>query len=103
MSRIPKGLTDKDMFRDYVEEASLEDRFIHAEKESERQRREQAVPEPPADLVRAGFTPELTEALGKVLLQLKMELFREGIRQYSFKIHRDGEQIILTPKYKKNQ
>ena len=103
MSRIPKGLTDKDMFRDYVEEASLEDRFIHAEKQSERQRREQAVSEPPADLARAGFTPELTEALGKVLLQLKMELFREGIRQYSFKIHRDGEQIILTPKYKKNQ
>ena len=30
--KIPRGLTDKDMFRDYVEEESLEDVFVAAEK-----------------------------------------------------------------------
>ena len=35
MSKIPKGLTDKDMFQNYVEEASLEDTFIKAEKAAE--------------------------------------------------------------------
>ena len=103
MSKIPKGLTDKDMFQNYVEEATLEETFIKAEKAAEQKRRERAGIEPPAQLGKAGFTPELTEELGKALLQLKMELFREGIQKYSFKIKRDGENIVLVPKYKKNQ
>ena len=100
MSRIPKGLSDKDMFQSYVEETSLEDRFVAAEKAAEEKRRESAGIEPPAELGRAGFTPVLTEELGKALLQLKMELYRSGITNYSFKIKRDGESIVLTPKYK---
>ncbi len=99
MSKIPKGLTDKDMFQNYVEEATLEDTFLKAEKAAEQRRRARAGVEPPAELGKAGFTPELTEALGKALLQLKMELFREGIQKYSFKIKRDGENIVLVPKY----
>lgn len=101
MSKIPKGLTDKDMMQNYVEEVSLEDKFIEAEKIADKKRREQAGIEPPAKLGQAGFTPQLTEELGKALLQLKMELYREGIKKFSYKIKRDGENIILMPKYKK--
>ena len=101
MSKIPKGLTDKDMFQNYVEEETLEDTFIKAEKIANKKRRERAGIEPPAKLGRAGFTPVLAEELGKALLQLKMELFREGVTNYSFKIKRDGENIVLVPKYKK--
>ena len=100
MSRIPKGLTDKDMFQSYVEDVSLEDQLVAAEQKAEQKRREQAGIEPPAELGRAGFTPVLTEELGKALLQLKMELFRSGVTNYSFKIKRDGERIVLIPKYK---
>lgn len=101
MSKIPKGLTDKDMMQNYVEEVSLEDKFIEAEKIADKKRQEQAGIEPPAKLGQAGFTPQLTEELGKALLQLKMELYREGIKNFSYKIKRDGENIILMPKYKK--
>lgn len=101
MSKIPKGLTDKDMMQNYVEEVSLEDKFIEAEKIADKKRREQAGIEPLAKLGQAGFTPQLTEELGKALLQLKMELYREGIKNFSYKIKRDGENIILMPKYKK--
>ena len=101
MSKIPKGLTDKDMMQNYVEEVSLEDKFIEAEKIADKKRREQAGIEPPAKLGQAGFTPQLTEELGKALLQLKMELYREDIKKFSYKIKRDGENIILMPKYKK--
>lgn len=101
MSKIPKGLTDKDMMQNYVEEVSLEDKFIEAEKIADKKRREQAGIEPPAKLGQAGFTPQLTEELGKALLQLKMEFYREGIKNFSYKIKRDGENIILMPKYKK--
>ena len=101
MSKIPKGLTDKDMMQNYVEEVSLEDKFIEAENIADKKRRVQAGIEPPAKLGQAGFTPQLTEELGKALLQLKMELYREGIKNFSYKIKRDGENIILMPKYKK--
>lgn len=98
MSKIPKNLTDKDMFKDYVEDMSIEDHFVRAEKAAKKKRQETI--EPPADLARAGFTPQLTEELGRALLQLKMELFRAGVKSYTFKIKREGENIVLIPKYK---
>ena len=36
MSKIPKNLSDKDMFKDYVEDTSIEDRFRAAEKKAEK-------------------------------------------------------------------
>lgn len=95
--KIPRGLTDKDMFRDYVEEESLEQKLVAAEKKEERRRKEKEEKEPPADLVRAGFTPDIVDRLGKELLQLKMELFREDIKKYTIQIKREGKKIVLTP------
>ena len=37
--KIPRGLTDKDMFRDYVEEETLEEKLVAAEKKAEKQRK----------------------------------------------------------------
>ena len=59
MSKIPKNLSDKDMFKDYVEDTSIEDRFRAAEKKAEKKAKESV--EAPADFLRAGFTPQLTE------------------------------------------
>ena len=98
MAKIPKNLSDKDMMAGYVEDTSLEDVFLKAEKEADAKRRARAGIEPPADLARAGFTPALTDKLGRALLELKMELYREDIREYTFKISRDGHNIVLTPK-----
>ena len=98
MSKIPKNLSDKDMFKDYVEDTSIEDRFRAAEKKAEKKKQESL--EAPADFLRAGFTPQLTEELARALLQLKMELYREDVKNYTFQIKRDGEKIVLIPKYK---
>ena len=94
--RIPKNLSDKDMLQGYVEEETLEDRLLAAEKAADERRREQAAAEPPAELARAGFTPELTDQLGRALMELKFELSQEGIRDYRFKIRREGRVITLT-------
>ncbi len=105
MSKIPRNLSDKDMFQGYAEETTLEEQFLNAEKAADKKRREQKEAEPPAELARAGFTPELTESLGRALLELKMELFREDIKEYSFKIRREGHTIALTaiPKDRKKK
>lgn len=100
MTKIPKNLTDKDMFKDYVEDMSIEDHFVRAEQTAKKKRQQEAEQPVPAELTRAGFTPQLTDELGRALLQLKMELFRASVKSYTFQIKRDGESIVLTPKYK---
>ena len=35
--------------------------------------------------------------LGRKLLELKMELFREGMKNYTLKVKREGWDIIITP------
>lgn len=100
MPRIPKNLSDKDMVRGFVEEETLADHFARVEKEEKKERKGEAAAEPPLNLARAGFTPVLMDDLGRALMQLKMELFREGVKNYTFKITRQGERIVLTPKYR---
>ena len=104
MAKIPKGLSDKDMFKGYVEEDSMEAQFLAAEAAEDKKRRAKAFASEREQAKRinlAGLDDALTEQLGKKLLELKMELFREGIKNYSMKISREGESMIITPKYKK--
>lgn len=96
MPKIPKGLTDKDMVRNYIEEESIEQQLLTAAKKAEKMRLVAEASAPPASLAKAGFTPELTEKLGSELLALKIELSNAGVKSYNFKIKRDGERITLT-------
>ncbi len=102
-AKIPRGLTDKDMVRDYVEEETIEAKFAKAEKAREKKQREAAEAAPPANLARAGFTPALTDELGRALTQLKMELALQGITSYTLKVKREGQNIVLMPKISKAQ
>lgn len=96
MSKIPKNLTDKDMVKNYVEEQTIEDQLLKAAKKAEKLEAAAKLAEPPAPLAKAGFTPELTDKLGRELLALKLELANSGVKSYNFKVKRDGEQIVLT-------
>lgn len=99
MSKIPKNLTDKDMLKNWVEEETVEDKFLRAEKIEDKKRREQAGIEPPAELARAGLTRQLTEELGKALTELKMQLSLKGAKDITYKVKNDGTKIVITPKY----
>ena len=107
MPKIPKNLTDKDMVKNYVEEQTIEDQLLNAAKKAEKLEQAAKLEAPPANLARAGltpdvgFTPEVIEKLGKTLLSLKMELANSGVTSYNFKIKRDGETITLNVTNKK--
>ena len=96
MKKPPRGLTDKDMIKSYVEEKSVEAQLLTAAKKAEKRRIADAADAPPEPLAKAGFTKDLTEKLGMELLALKMELEMNGVKNYSFKVKRDGEKITLT-------
>lgn len=101
MPKIPKGLTDKDMIKNYVEEETVESQLLTAAKKAEKLRRTEEAEAPPEPLAKAGFTKELTERLGMELLAMKIELSNSGVKSYNYKIRRDGEKIILTVADKK--
>ena len=96
MPKIPRGLTDKDMVKNYVEEATIESQLLTAEKNAERRKQLEEAEAPPAPLAKAGFTKELTEKLGMELLALKIELSNSGVKSYNLKVKRDGEKITLS-------
>ena len=96
MQKIPRGLTDKDMIKNYVEEETLEQQLLTAAKKAEKLRALAEAEAPPAPLAKAGFTPELADKLGRELLALKIELANAGVKSYNFKIKRDGDKITLS-------
>lgn len=99
MGKIPRGLSDKDMLQGYVEQVTMESQFLAAEEAEDKRRRARAgaAAAPEKNIALTGFTEELTEELGRRLLELKMELFREGVRSYTMKVKREGRSIIITP------
>ena len=96
MPKIPRGLTDKDMVKNYVEEETIESQLLTAAKKAEKMRLIEEAEAPPEPLAKSGFTKELTEKLGMELLALKIELLNSGVKSYNLKVKRDGEKITLT-------
>lgn len=98
MAKIPKGLSDKDMLQGYVEQETMESHFLAAEEAEDKKRRAKAaLGKPEKSISLTGFDDELVDLLGRKLLELKMELFREGIKNYTMKVKREGKSIIITP------
>jgi hypothetical protein len=52
--------------------------------------------DPGEDINSAYLTPELRESIGKALLELKLNLYKQGIVDYQIKVACQGNQITLT-------
>ena len=92
MSKIQKNRDDSEMFANWHEDSSFENA---ADGLSE--------PRQPARSVKSDeqglesfFTPELKEAIGKALLQLKVNLYKQGIVDFKLQPIVKENQIILT-------
>jgi len=93
-SKIRKNLSDEEMLANYKEEITFENAWDDT-----------AVARPVSKSVRKDseregihsfFTPELQEQVGKALLELKVQLYKEGIINYKIEVSREGRQVILT-------
>ena len=92
MAKIQKNLSDSDMLATW-------------EKETKQVDSAKAEQSPVTQLgYESGFlTPELTKAVGKALLELKVKLYKEGIVDYNVKVKQEGNQVILTATPRKNK
>jgi len=94
MAKIPKNLSDKSMIGKYAEQITFEN-DIFAE-ETVTTRPVKAEKKANAPYVSEFFTPQLQEKVGKALLELKVELYKEGIVDFDIKVARLDKQVILT-------
>ncbi|MEG6586256.1 hypothetical protein [Dendrosporobacter sp. 1207_IL3150] len=92
MAKIPKNLSDSAMMVGFKEKTTFEnDIFNESEKEIKPNKKEQK-----ENLATAFLTPELQEKVGKALLDIKLDLYKQGIVDYNIKVSRQGSQVTLT-------
>lgn len=93
MSKIKKNLSDAEMFKGWHEqptfETQLEDEPVRTPPKTGRK-------SPEDDINSAYFTPEVKEAVGKAMLELKLNMYKEGIVDYQIKVACQGNQVMLT-------
>ena len=94
MKRIPKNRQDSEMFIGLKEQVSFENTMEEeASQEVIKSLKNETKKSPYAEF----FSQELKEEIGKALLTLKLELYKDGISEYSLKVFCEKEQIVLRP------
>ena len=94
--KIRKDLSDADMFAGAKEEASFEERMLEAERDAKPGAILRKPVKSGADEFYKEFLTEKLEAqIGKMLLDIKMEYFRDDVKDFSIQVKRDGRNIVL--------
>lgn len=83
------------MFEDYKEVETFETMFS-TEEEPQAKPKVKVKGKDKEDLSTAFLTKELQEKIGKALLELKLELYKEGIVEYDIKVVREEKKILLN-------
>ena len=94
MAKIKKNLSDSDMFKGWHEQPTFETEILADD--PVRQPIKPAKKDSAADINSAYFTPELQESVGKALLELKLNLYKQGIVDYQIKVSCQDNQVILS-------
>ena len=92
---IKKNLSDQEMMVNCKDIPSFEN-FTGEEEIPAAPKNKSAAKGAAPDPYSAFFTPELQEKVGKALLEIKVKLYKEGIVDYTLKVSRDGNQVLLT-------
>lgn len=97
MAKIAKNLSDKDMVQGYTETVTMESMFLAADEAENKKKHPAVVRQTAQDIHLAYLTPDVIDKLGKMLLELKVDLYQEGIRDYHIHLRREGKNIVLSP------
>lgn len=90
MPKIPKNLSDQEMVKHFKEKITFETGLAQDGPEDKRSVQTKSKEK------ESFFTPELQEKVSKHLLEIKIQLFQEGIVDYDLKVSRDGKQVLIS-------
>ncbi|MBQ8699715.1 MAG: hypothetical protein IJ812_07930 [Schwartzia sp.] len=98
MAKIPKNLSDKDMFKGWQEEPTIEETMLQAATPKQTSR-PQAKRTPAKDNRDGAYQTYLAQdaidTMEKLLLEIKLDLFRQGISDYRVNVRREGNTVLL--------
>jgi hypothetical protein len=92
MGKIQKNRNDSEMFVNWHEDSSFENAADGVNEPSQIHSSAKADEKG----LQSFFTPELKEAIGKALLALKVNLYKQGIVDFKLQTAVKDNQIILT-------
>lgn len=100
--RIPKNLTDADMYLQAQEKTTFEtDVYTETDRQSARVKTTSKVST--SDFHRGFLSEKVAERIGELMLQIKMEYYREEIVDFSVEVRKEGRNIVLVTAPKKHQ
>ena len=91
MSKIKKNLSDQDMMKNWQEVESFETVFGRDEAPSK------PVGAKKADKKESFLPEETNKKLEQLVLDIRLEYFRQGMKDVKWKITRTADGILLTP------
>jgi hypothetical protein len=97
MAKIKRNLSDADMLANWQEETTFETAVLKEEPVKQSQ------PKDKQSLHSSFLTAELQEKIGRALLELKVELYKDGVIDYDLKVSCRDRQIVLVPVPKKKK
>ncbi len=98
MAKIPKNLSDKDMFKGWQEEPTVEETMLlrAAEPKSAPSRTQ---PKRAGEKQNAAYqtylTQDVIDTMERLLLEIKVDLYKQGISDYRINARREGNTILL--------
>ncbi len=99
--KIQKGLSDADMLKNIVEEDNFETIMLEKEAIRNKPKFHQSLVQTQESFYQEFLTDKVKTQIGKMLLDIKMEYFREGEGDFSIQVKRNGKHILLETAPKK--
>ena len=97
MPKIPRNLSDKDMFKGWQEEPTIEETMLKAAEPKKASSRPQTkrVSEKREGAYSTYLSQDAIDTMEKLLLEIKLDLFKQGVSDYRINVRRDGNMILL--------
>ena len=97
MPKIPRNLSDKDMFKGWQEEPTIEEAMLQAAepKKSASSPQPKRTPEKRDGAYQTYLPQDAIDTMEKLLLEIKLDFFKQGISDYRINVRREGNNILL--------
>ena len=100
MPKIPRNLSDKDMFKGWQEEPTVEETMLKAAETPIAALRQSQKRAPGKNEKRDGayqtyLSQDVIDTMEKLLLEIKLDLFKQGVSDYRIQARREGNTILL--------
>ena len=96
MPKIPRNLSDKDMFKGWQEEPTVEETMMKAsEPKQAKSRQEKRTNEKREGGYQTYLSQDVVDTMEKILLEIKLDLYKQGVSDYRVNVRREKNTILL--------